>query len=71
MSESQCIGMCLSAADIGVPEAGDVIAYPHPECPEHGDPAMNGPELETCSPGEDETARYVRWEDVNHAEDRG
>jgi hypothetical protein len=33
----QCNGICLSAADIGVPEAGDIIAYAHPECELHGD----------------------------------
>lgn len=36
-SETECNGICLYAADIGVPEAGDVVAYAHPDCPEHGD----------------------------------
>lgn len=61
-AESQCIGICLSAADIGVPEAGDVIAYAHPDCPEHGDPALET-EAEVCGGG-DESLRYVREEDV-------
>lgn len=37
--DHECNGICLWAADIGVPEAGDVVAYPHPECPEHGEPS--------------------------------
>lgn len=63
----ECNGICLFGADIGLPEYGGV-AYAHPDCPEHGDPQGEYPELETCSPGEDETARYVRWEDVDRAE---
>lgn len=35
--EPECNGICLSASDIGVPASG--IAYPHPECPTHGDQA--------------------------------
>lgn len=68
----ECNGICLTPADIGLPEYGGpgVVAYPHPDCPEHGDPLEDCPELETCSPGEDESARYVREEDVKHAEDR-
>lgn len=31
-----CNGICLTAADVGVPAAGNMIAYPHPSCPEHG-----------------------------------
>lgn len=37
MDEDECNGICLYAADIGVPEYGGV-AYAHPDCPEHGDP---------------------------------
>lgn len=37
-SEGECGGICLYAADIGVPEAGNVVAYAHPDCPAHGDP---------------------------------
>ena len=33
--DDQCNGICLSGADIGVPEYGG-IAYAHPDCPEHG-----------------------------------
>ena len=32
-----CNGICLTPADIGLPEYGGV-AYAHPDCPEHGDP---------------------------------
>lgn len=59
----ECNGICLSAADIGVPEAGDVIAYAHPDCPEHGDPLNDEPDAEVCGGG-DESRRYVREEDV-------
>lgn len=38
MSESECWFPCLTASDIGVPEAGDMIAYAHPQCPVHGSP---------------------------------
>lgn len=31
-----CSGDCLTAADVGVPEYGSLIAYPHPDCPLHG-----------------------------------
>lgn len=59
---AECNGICLSAADIGVPEAGDVIAYAHPDCPEHGDP-LTELEADVCGGG-DEHLRYVREEDV-------
>jgi hypothetical protein len=71
-NDDECNGICLTASDIGLPEyhrSGEV-AYAHPDCLAHGDPVEDGPELETCSPGEDEAARYVRWEDVTHAEDQ-
>lgn len=61
--EAECNGMCLYGADLGVPEYGG-LAHAHPDCPAHGDPVEDGPELETCSPGEDEVARYVREENV-------
>lgn len=32
-----CNGICVTAADIGV-GGTDQVAYPHPDCPEHGDP---------------------------------
>jgi len=63
VTTSQCNGICLSAGDIGVPEAGDVIAYAHPDCPEHGDPLQDNENTQTCGGG-DETLRYVREEDV-------
>jgi hypothetical protein len=71
-AEAECNGICLTPADLGMPEYGGdrVIAYAHPDCPEHGDPVKDGPELETCSPGQDEDARYVREEDVHGGTDR-
>lgn len=33
---SECNGLCVTAADIGVGRH-DQIAYPHPMCPQHGD----------------------------------
>lgn len=33
-SDEECI--CMTASDIGLPEYGDVVAYAHPDCPEHG-----------------------------------
>jgi hypothetical protein len=65
MAEDECNGVCLSAADIGVPEAGDVIAYAHPDCPAHGDPLDQEPSGGVCGGG-DETLRYVREEDMDH-----
>jgi len=38
--EVGCNGICLTPADIGLPEYGG-IAYAHPDCPEHGDPLGN------------------------------
>jgi hypothetical protein len=33
---ADCDGMCVTAADVGVPEAGpDAVAYAHPGCPRH------------------------------------
>lgn len=31
-----CNGICLTAADIGLPEYGSMVAYGHPDCPKHG-----------------------------------
>lgn len=33
--EDGCNGICLTGADLGVPEYGG-IAHAHPDCPEHG-----------------------------------
>lgn len=33
----KCNGMCLTAADVGVPVAGNPVARAHRSCPEHGD----------------------------------
>ena len=31
-------GMCVWGSDVGVvPASGDMVAYAHPLCPEHGD----------------------------------
>lgn len=32
-TEPTCDGLCVTAADIGIP--GDAVAYPHPGCPLH------------------------------------
>lgn len=63
-AKPECNGICLTAADIGVPEAGDVVAYAHPDCPEHGDPLEDNENTDTCGGG-DETLRYVREADVS------
>lgn len=64
MAEPECNGICLTAADIGVPACGgDMIAYAHPDCPVHGDPVLNDPSQYICGDG-DESLRYVREEDV-------
>lgn len=44
MDEDECNGICLYAADIGLPEYGNVVAYAHPDCPEHGDPVSDDEE---------------------------
>jgi len=36
---SECDGLCVTAADLGVGSAGQV-AYPHPGCPEHAPDAV-------------------------------
>lgn len=33
---STCNGLCLTAADIGIPGYPGKIAYPHPDCEAHG-----------------------------------
>lgn len=62
--EVECNGWCLSASDIGVGEYGDMIAYAHPDCPEHGDPLEEYDEIDVCVAGYDESLRFVREEDV-------
>jgi len=32
----ECNGICMTGYDVGIPDPG--IAYPHPDCPVHGDP---------------------------------
>lgn len=60
----ECNGICLSPADIGLPEYSHVgVAYAHPDCPEHGDPQEEDPAAEICGGG-DESLRYVREEDL-------
>lgn len=62
--EPECNGICLTPADIGLPEYSSAgIAYPHPDCPAHGDPMDEDPEAEICGGG-DETLRFVREEDM-------
>lgn len=62
--DTECNGVCLTAADIGVPEyGGDMIAYAHPDCPAHGDPLEDNENTDTCGGGV-EDLRYVREEDV-------
>lgn len=40
--DDRCNGICLTPADIGLPEYSSAgIAYAHPDCPEHGDPLDN------------------------------
>lgn len=37
--EIGCNGICLTPADLGLPQYSSVgIAYAHPDCPEHGAP---------------------------------
>lgn len=36
-TEPLCNGICITAGDIGFPEYGDAIAYPHPDCDLHGE----------------------------------
>lgn len=33
--ERECPGQCLTGYDIGLPS--NAVAYPHPDCPVHGD----------------------------------
>ncbi len=60
---SECNGICLTASDIGVGEYGDMIAYAHPDCEEHGDPLEYDIAEDTCG-GDNESLRYVREEDM-------
>ena len=63
-TEECCNGICVTAGDLGLAEYGDIVAYPHPDCPEHGDPQEEYSDAEICAPGEAENLRYVREEDV-------
>lgn len=62
-ADDECNGICLSGADLGVPEYGG-IAYAHPDCPEHGDPLNEEPDADVCDAGGLEHLRYVREEDM-------
>lgn len=66
MSDDECNGICLTPADIGLPEYGGpgVVAYAHPDCPEHGDPLEEHDDRDVCDAGGFEHLRYVREEDV-------
>ena len=62
--EPECNGICLTPGDIGLPEYSSAgIAYAHPDCPAHGDPAADDPSEDVCGDG-DESRRFVRGEDV-------
>jgi hypothetical protein len=65
-ADEECNGWCLTPADIGLPEYGGrgVIAYAHPDCPEHGDPQEEYEDIDVCDAWSDEGLRYVREEDV-------
>lgn len=54
-----CNGMCLTGGDVGVPFEG--IAYPHPDCPEHGDGTPPAEELAcgACGKAPSEIPGYV------------
>jgi len=34
--DPHCNGLCLTPGDVGVHGTGVDVAYPHPDCPEHG-----------------------------------
>lgn len=38
--DDECNGICLTPSDLGLPEydGPGVVAYAHPDCPEHGNP---------------------------------
>ena len=59
---SECNGICLYGADLGVPEYGGV-AYAHPDCPAHGDPDYYQEAAEECD-SSNEGLRFVREADV-------
>lgn len=65
-ADEECNGICLTPADIGLPEYGGpgVVAYAHPDCPAHGDPLEEWADIDVCIPGYDEQLRFVREEDV-------
>ena len=65
--EPECNGICLTAADIGLPEFSRTgeVAYAHPDCPLHGDPIPEDSDEYVCSAGEEEDLRFVRYEDVS------
>lgn len=63
--DSECNGICLTPADIGLPEYSSAgIAYAHPDCPVHGYPQEKDPSEDVCGGGM-EDLRYVREEDVS------
>ena len=63
--EPECNGICVTPADIGLPEFSYVeVAYPHPDCPLHGDPQEEEPDFWVCDAWGYEDLRYVREEDI-------
>lgn len=65
MADDDCNGICLTAADIGLGEYGNVVAYAHPDCPEHGSPVEEYEADRDVCGGGDESLRYVREEDMD------
>lgn len=63
--EEECNGICLTAADIGLPEYSrdGEVAYAHPDCPVHGDPPQEEHDGDVCGGGW-ENLRLVREEDI-------
>lgn len=51
----ECSGLCLTGADVGVPECRHLIAYSDPDCPLHGDLIMG----EADNLSDDEKRRRV------------
>lgn len=67
--DDECNGICLTAADIGLPEYSrpGEVAYAHPDCPEHGDPMGEDPNEDICGDGA-EDLRYAREDDIEQPE---
>lgn len=62
----ECNGLCVTVAELEIFGYPGKVAYPHPECPEHGDP--NGFDVCKSIRGVLERMRIMSWDNTFDAD---